>query len=220
MNFLWPILRHYYLALGMVDVSEPAIDYVLSKAGCVMVIVVGGAKEALEAVPGAADLVLRDRKGFVRRAIISGASLVPVYGFGENSLFGDQITGSVIRKIQNFILNIPGARLGLVLPKRIFPRCTPVHVVVGKPIDVKKQHQPDPRYVDKIHARYMRELQKLYSSYNKKYKLACNDDNNNNNINNNINNNDNNINNNNAKKITFLPARCPYDVCGRACRCL
>jgi hypothetical protein len=50
-------------------------------------VVVGGAEESTIASPGGIDLVLEKRKGFVREAIMSGASLVPVLAFGENDLY-------------------------------------------------------------------------------------------------------------------------------------
>ena len=46
--------------------------------------IVGGAAESLEAFPGQYRLVLRKRKGFIRIALETGASLVPVFSFGEN----------------------------------------------------------------------------------------------------------------------------------------
>ena len=45
------------------------------------------ALQSLFARPGANDLVLKRRKGFVKIALRSGASLVPVYAFGENSTY-------------------------------------------------------------------------------------------------------------------------------------
>ena len=43
--------------------------------------------QSLYAKPGSHDLVLRRRKGLVRIALRTGAPLVPVYAFGENSLY-------------------------------------------------------------------------------------------------------------------------------------
>ena len=232
MNFIWPILRHYYLAMGMVDVSAKSIDYIFKTGvGRVLTIVIGGAKEALETSPGAADLVLRDRKGFVRRAIISGAYLLPSYAFGENDLFGKQITGPKIRKIQNIILGMPGVGLGLALMKRWFPFSSPVNVVIGRPIRVRQADYPSPMYVDELHRRYMADLEKLYADnvhlYGTEKEKNSNNikkrNNNNNKKKNNKKNNQknqkNNKNGNKKNKMTFLKARCDYDVCGRACRC-
>lgn len=44
---------------------------------------VGGAQEALNARPGVYKIVLRQRKGFVKLAIQTGSTLVPVFSFSE-----------------------------------------------------------------------------------------------------------------------------------------
>ena len=74
----------------------------------------GGAKESLEAHPGLMKLYLAKRKGFVKVALENGATLVPVFGFGENELF-DQVAnphGSIVRKIQNQLQQ----RMGFAIP--------------------------------------------------------------------------------------------------------
>lgn len=48
---------------------------------------IGGATESLYCKPHTCDLVLHRRKGFVRIAVQTGASLVPVLNFGENELY-------------------------------------------------------------------------------------------------------------------------------------
>ena len=55
--------------------------------GCAAILIIGGAEEVYEAHPGSYRLVLRNRKGFVRKALQHGADLVPVFSFGENELF-------------------------------------------------------------------------------------------------------------------------------------
>lgn len=67
-----------------------------------VVIVPGGAAEALHARPGNFTLVLKNRKGFVRLALQHGADLVPAYSFGENDLYQqmDNPEGSKLRKFQ------------------------------------------------------------------------------------------------------------------------
>ena len=49
-------------------------------------IVVGGARESLDAQPHSLRLVLKRRKGFVKLAIRTGADLVPVLAFGGKPL--------------------------------------------------------------------------------------------------------------------------------------
>lgn len=63
---------------------------------------IGGATESLYAGPGTMNLVLQRRKGFVRVALQTGASLVPVINFGENEVYST-IRGSPnssLRKLQ------------------------------------------------------------------------------------------------------------------------
>ncbi|KAM4692931.1 diacylglycerol O-acyltransferase 2-like isoform 2-T2 [Discoglossus pictus] len=87
-NFRMPFYRDYLLAAGMCSVTHASIDYLLSQNGCgnVVVIVVGGAAEALNCNSQQHVLTLKNRKGFIRKALVNGASLVPVYSFGENEV--------------------------------------------------------------------------------------------------------------------------------------
>lgn len=74
---------------GYIDCSKESIHHALTEEGTgrVVVLVVGGADEALEAFPGRNTLTLARRQGFVREALKAGAHLVPVYSFGENDIF-------------------------------------------------------------------------------------------------------------------------------------
>lgn len=62
---------------------------------------IGGATESLYASPGTMDLVLHRRKGFVRVALQTGASLVPVINFGENEVYST-IRGNPSSGLRNF----------------------------------------------------------------------------------------------------------------------
>lgn len=87
-NFRVPLLRDYFLALGICSVSKQSCSNILKDGpGSSITIVVGGATESLSARPGTADLTLRRRLGFIKVAIQHGASLVPVFSFGENDIF-------------------------------------------------------------------------------------------------------------------------------------
>lgn len=88
-NFKIPLLRELLIFSGIVNSNKKSISYLVSnkKKGNATIIVVGGAEESLEAHEDNFNLVLKNRKGFVKLAIQNGASLVPIYGFGENSLY-------------------------------------------------------------------------------------------------------------------------------------
>ena len=60
---------------------------ICSGKGQSIMLAIGGATESLYAGPGTMDLVLCRRKGFVRVALQTGASLVPVINFGENKVY-------------------------------------------------------------------------------------------------------------------------------------
>ena len=74
---------------GYIDCSKESIQYALTQQGKgrAVVLVVGGADEALEAHPGKSVLTLARRQGFVREALKAGAHLIPVYSFGENDIY-------------------------------------------------------------------------------------------------------------------------------------
>lgn len=93
-NFRIPLYRDYALRMGLASVSRESCENILSKGGRngegmgrAITIVVGGARESLDAKPGSLKLVLKKRKGFVKLAIRQGADLVPTLAFGENDLY-------------------------------------------------------------------------------------------------------------------------------------
>lgn len=58
-----------------------------SGRGQSILLAVGGASESLVSRPKTYDLVLNKRKGFVRIALRTGASIVPCIAFGETNLY-------------------------------------------------------------------------------------------------------------------------------------
>jgi 2-acylglycerol O-acyltransferase 2 len=93
-NFRLPLYREYALRMGLASVSRESCENILSRGGPngegmgrAITIVVGGARESLDAKPHTLRLVLQRRKGFVKLAIRTGADLVPVLAFGENDIY-------------------------------------------------------------------------------------------------------------------------------------
>ncbi|MCJ1471880.1 diacylglycerol O-acyltransferase 1 [Lambiella insularis] len=180
-NFRIPLYRDYALALGLASVSRESCENILSKGGPngegmgrAITIVVGGARESLDAQPHTLRLVLKKRKGFVKLGIRMGADLVPVLAFGENNLY-DQVqpdTHPIIHKTQLVVKKALGFTIPLFHARGVFnydvgmmPYRTPLNIVVGRPIKVVQQKKPDEVYVDEIHGLYVAELERLWREW-------------------------------------------------------
>jgi len=179
-NFAIPFRREYYELLGIVDVSKESIEYLLKDAepGMAVVIVPGGAAEALHARPGTFNLVLNNRKGFIRLALKHGADLVPVFSFGENELFDqvDNPEGSALRKFQMKFKAVTGFSPPLFHGRGIFnynfgilPYRRPINTVVGKAIRVEKCENPTTEQVDQLHQQYTDALITLFDTHKMHY---------------------------------------------------
>ncbi|KAL9028842.1 MAG: hypothetical protein Q9196_002846 [Gyalolechia fulgens] len=187
-NFRIPFYRDYALALGLASVSRESCEKILSQGGPngegmgrAITIVVGGARESLDARPHSLRLVLKRRKGFVKLAIRTGADLVPVLAFGENDLY-DQVTSEshpVVHRMQMLVKNCMGFTVPLFHARGVFnydvglmPYRKPLNVVVGRPVKVvqsKKGAPVDERYVDEIHALYVRELERIWEEWRERF---------------------------------------------------
>lgn len=180
-NFKLPLYREYALRMGLASVSRESCENILSKGGKngegmgrAITIVVGGARESLESKPGTNNLILNCRLGFVKLAIRQGADLVPVFGFGENDIY-EQLDPHLhpwINKMQLLIKKVMGWTVPIFHARGIFnydvgmmPYRRPMNIVVGRPIRVVQDKNPDMDYVKKVHADYVRELQRLWDDH-------------------------------------------------------
>ena len=85
-TFMVPFYREWLQMIGFIVASKRNIIQRL-KSGKSVMLVPGGASEALHAHPGCFDLYLSNRKGFIKVAMETGCCIVPCLGFGENSIF-------------------------------------------------------------------------------------------------------------------------------------
>ncbi|CAK7566261.1 MAG: diacylglycerol O-acyltransferase 1 [Sporothrix epigloea] len=186
-NFHIPFYREYLLMAGMCSVARESIINLLSRGGPdgngqgrAVTIVVGGARESLQANPGTMRLVLHGRAGFIKVAMSTGADLVPVLGFGEVDLY-TQLQGDehpLLRRFQMHVLKVWKFTLPFMRGRGIFnydyglmPYRHPLHIVVGRPIQVTKASSAtlDPAEVDRLHGLYCDELRWLWDTYKDKY---------------------------------------------------
>ncbi|XP_065514167.1 LOW QUALITY PROTEIN: 2-acylglycerol O-acyltransferase 1-like, partial [Caloenas nicobarica] len=148
----------------LVSSSRSSLEFLLSRpgGGQVAVIVLGGPREALDAQPGALTLQVLGRKG---------ASLVPVFSFGENELFRQipNPPGSGLRRLQLRLQRIFGVTFPLFHARGVFqydfgllPFRRPIHTVVGSPLELPRTPNPPPPAVERWHRRYLRHLQRLF----------------------------------------------------------
>lgn len=167
--------------MGLASVSKVSIENILSRGGPngegmgrAVTIVVGGARESLDAQPKSLRLVLKRRKGFVKLAIRAGADLVPVLAFGENELY-DQVQPEqhpLIHKMQLVVKKVLGFTVPLFHARGVFnydvgmmPYRRPLNVVVGRPIKVEQSPKPADSYVDELHGLYVKELERIWEEW-------------------------------------------------------
>ncbi|KAK1344934.1 hypothetical protein QTO34_013638 [Cnephaeus nilssonii] len=172
--FHLPVFRDYSMLSGLVSSAKASAAYLLSRpgGGQVAVLAVGGPLEALEAKPGALSLRIRNQKGFVKLALEHGASLVPVFSFGENELFQQfpNPPGSWVRTAQEALQPLLSVSLPLFHGRLgLLPFRRPIYTVVGAPIPVRRSPRPGRAQVDALHALYVERLTRLFEEHKARY---------------------------------------------------
>ncbi len=134
--------------------------------GTVAVLVVGGARETLNAPrQEEVKLILKERKGFVKMALRNGTAIVPTFSFGETGIYNyvPNPPGSRMRRFQDWFqkhfLFPPAMFNGRGLFQYSFglmPHRRPINVVVGAPIEVAERiAEPTAEDVERLHAEYV-----------------------------------------------------------------
>ncbi|KAI9299176.1 diacylglycerol acyltransferase [Neoconidiobolus thromboides FSU 785] len=75
LNFYLPFYREIFQLMGFISCSKTSILNSLNlnnSQGNIVVLPIGGAREALFARPGKMDLILKNRLGFIKLALITG----------------------------------------------------------------------------------------------------------------------------------------------------
>lgn len=186
-----PVSRELILNWGMCSASLNSLTTLLTQSNDpnhlsnrdgytanAVVLMVGGAEEAFSALPNRYRFVLKNRKGFIKIALKSGAPLVPAISFGENNVFDVAYypPGSVARKIQDWLKKLTGVapvhfngRGFLQYNFGIIPKRHPITTVMGAPIDVKKTILPTTEDIDRLHALFCERLIELFETHKSKY---------------------------------------------------
>lgn len=150
-NYKIPLTRENLIGLGLGDASKECLTTILKgHKGYSAVLVTGGAQESLYAHPYKSRVFLRTRAGFIKIALETGASLVPVWGFGENNLYDNLAENNDhVRSIQRRIQSVISFAPLLITGRGVFsysggllPHRRPISAVVGEPMHFD---QPEPK---------------------------------------------------------------------------
>lgn len=164
--FYIPGLREFSMYLGGVDCSKPILDRFLKEKNSIGLFM-GGAEEAIHSGYGKTNLLIYKRKGFFKLAIENGATLIPVYTFGNNNTYQSYIND--IFGILKIIKRIIGIRIPVGYP---ILRRHKFITVIGKPIKVEKMIDYNNYDIHILQEKYIDELTKIFNKY-KYLDLSC-----------------------------------------------
>lgn len=166
--FRVPLARHLWTWLGLSPADKRTMKGFLDK-GRSAVLCPGGVAEALVMEHDVETLYLRKRFGFVKMALETGSSLVPVFFFGQRACYNWYRPGPPL--VPKGLLDAMSRTIGFA-PMLFWGRwCGPIPlpakitVAIGRPIPVEKTPEPTKEQVAALLETFVRETDSLFQRH-------------------------------------------------------
>jgi len=159
---LLPILKDVLGLFGIIEASQAVLKKRLSRRKGSCILYVGGMIELFRSSPTQEAVFLKQRKGFIKLALRTGADVMPCYLFGNTTALV-ALTWAPLAAISRRIgvsVTVFWGRWGLPVPK-------PVKLTYarGRPLGLPHIPEPTMEDVDKYHALYSAKLVELFDRY-------------------------------------------------------
>lgn len=154
--------------LGLYSISGKVLNQEMKKNGTQRLLIMpGGGEEMIYWQPNQHNLYLKNRKGFIKYAIRSGYSVLPVYTFGGTELYDSTFLTPKLpkkTKMQRYLSMALFLFLPFLFLKGKFhifsmiPKRKPIYSFVGRLIDIKQDKNPSNEVLSHYHQRFIEEL--------------------------------------------------------------
>ena len=167
MRWFNPILKILLDIAGIeiVGSSPKEVQSAMRKGQKSLILVPGGYEEGVLTQSGFERLFLKDRLGFVKYAMRYNYTLTPVYAYGENDLYTTYKFASKLRaKLASW--KIPLAVFHGHESFPLMPNKSGIRIVIGEPVMVQNNTDPDIHTLRFNHNTYVESLVKMYYNNN------------------------------------------------------